>query len=228
MKYTLNILLPVFFLFLGVSTEAQPGKERQTKKYSLLSQERKDGFKVLFDGTTLENWIDHNDQYYLRGGAIVKKTRGNGNLYSKDEYEDFILRFEFQLTPGANNGLGIRHKMFQGERGYDGMELQILDNDAPVYRHLKPAQYHGSLYTNFPAERKGMKPVGEWNEQEVKVEGTRIQIKLNGEPILDADISTLSPQRLEKQKALTYKKGHIAFLGHDTEVMFRNIRIKAL
>ena len=225
MIYSRFIFILILWVLFSSGTKSQSISSGQ---YILSAQEKKEGFKVLFDGTSMEGWIDPQDQYYLRDGAIVKKPTKNGNLYSQNEYKDFVFRFEFQLTPGSNNGVGIRHKLFEGERGYDGMELQILDNDAPVYRHLKPAQYHGSLYTLFPAERKGMKAVGEWNEQEVKVKGTRIRITLNGEVILNCDMADLSKEQLEKRKVLTYEKGHIAFLGHDTEVMFRNMRIKEL
>ena len=58
----------------------------------------------------------------------------------------FIFRFEFPLRPDANSGLGIRHKMITADKGYDGVELQILDNSALLYDDLKPYQYHGSLY----------------------------------------------------------------------------------
>ncbi|MBK5719858.1 DUF1080 domain-containing protein [Dysgonomonas sp. Marseille-P4677] len=218
-----------FFLSIYIGSIGMEGQTNAPQKiYQLTSEEKKSGFKILFDGSSLDQWIDYNDQYYIREKSIVKKPGGNGNLYSKEEYKDFILRFEFQLTPGANNGIGIRHKLMNTNRGYDGMELQIIDNDAPIYTHLKPAQYHGSLYMDIPAKREGMKPIGEWNEQEVRVEGLKIKIILNGVLILDGNIGDLPSQRLKRNPRLLYEKGHIAFLGHDSEVMFRNIRVKDL
>jgi hypothetical protein len=102
---------------------------------------------------------------------VIRPTESGGNLYTEKEYSDFIFRFEFRLTPGANNGLGIRTPL-QGDAAYVGYELQILDNDAPVYAHLKPYQYHGSVYGIIPAKRGYQKPVGEWNSQEVWIRGT--------------------------------------------------------
>ena len=67
---------------------------------------------------------------------------GRGNLFTEKEYSDFILRFEFQLTPGANNGLGIRAPL-RGNAAYDGMELQILDNTAEVYKDLEKKKVIG-------------------------------------------------------------------------------------
>ncbi len=150
----------------------------------------------------------------------------------KKEYDNFILRFEFLLTPEANSGLGLRHKMITTKSGYDGMELQILDNSAPIYANLKPYQYHGSLYGWVPAKRGGyLKPAGEWNYQEVIAEGSKIKIILNGTTILDTDIQEAVKDVPENKipKSLLYKKGHIAFLGgHNSVVKFRNIRIKEL
>ncbi|MCK7534569.1 MAG: DUF1080 domain-containing protein [Marinilabiliales bacterium] len=76
-----------------------------------------------------------------------------GNLYTEKEYSDFVFRFEFQLTPGANNGLGIRTPM-EGDAAYAGMELQILDNTAAIYADLEPYQYHGSVYGVIPAQER--------------------------------------------------------------------------
>ncbi len=86
---------------------------------------------------------------------IVVKPGDNsgGNLYTEKEYSDFIFRFEFQLTPAANNGLGIRAPL-EGDAAYVGMELQILDDTAPVYANLQPYQYHGSVYGVIPCKTR--------------------------------------------------------------------------
>ena len=203
----------------------------QTERYSLSLQERIKGYEILFDGTDMSHWTSNTNEYIVEDGCIVMRPAGgHGNLYSKKEYDDFILRFEFLLTPEANSGLGLRHKIVTTERGYDGMELQILDNEAPVYANLKPYQYHGSLYGWVPAKRGFLKPAGEWNYQEVIAQGSHIRILLNGTIILDTDIEEVLKDVAEDKipKTLLYKKGHIAFLGHNTVLKFRNIRVKEL
>ena len=196
--------------------------------YELPEAEAKAGYQVLFDGTSLDNWINNADEYMVEDGCIVKKSSGFGNLYSKGDYCNFSLKFEFQLTPGANNGLGLRHIIMPKGKGYLGMELQILDNDDPQYKDLKPYQYHGGLYNYAPAKRGYLKPTGEWNQQEVIAQGSRIKIILNGTVILDTDIKKVTKDiPLEKiQAGLLNPCGHIAFLGHDSTVKFRYIRIK--
>lgn len=205
------------------------------KPFKLSKKEVKEGYKVLFDGTNMFNWQGNTRDYITENGNLAirpkpgKNTLGN-NLYTKEEYSDFILRFEFQLTPGANNGLGIRAPL-TGDAAYEGMELQILDNDAPIYKDLKVYQYHGSIYGTIPAKRGSLKPVGEWNYQEVIVQGPKIKVILNGDVILDADITDARKNGAadgQKHPGLLRDRGHIGFLGHGSELQFRNIRIKDL
>ena len=136
-------------------------------------------FTTLFDGSSLFNWTGNTTDYFPSNGElVVDPTRGGkGNLYTKKEYGDFHLKFDFQLTPGANNGLGIRSPL-EGDAAYVGMELQILDNTAPMYAKLQPYQYHGSVYGIIPAKQGFLKPVGEWNEEEVIAQGNKIKVIL--------------------------------------------------
>ena len=140
------------------------------------------------------------------------------------------MRFEFKLTPGANNGLGIRTPRGVNA-AYNGMELQILDNTADMYKNLKDYQYHGSIYGIVPAKRGHLKPVGDWNYQEVIAKGKQITVKLNGTTIVDADIEKAStPKTMDgnDHPGLKREKGYIAFCGHDTKLAFRSLRIKPL
>lgn len=204
---------------------------QENKTTTLTEEEKKQGFEVLFDGTNLEKWIGNKVGYALEDGVIVTHPElGGGNIYTAEEFSDFEYRFEFQLTPGANNGLGIRTPT-EGDAAYEGMELQILDNESPIYEKLKPYQYHGSVYGVIPAKRGYLKPTGEWNEQTVIVKGSKVKVILNGQVILDGDIKEASKNGTadgNKHPGLLNTKGHIGFLGHGDVVRFRNIRIKKL
>jgi HEAT repeat protein len=207
-------------------------REINEKEYNLTPQEKSDGFVSLFNGRNLDNWVGNKQSYVAEDGMIVIKPENGsgGNLYTQDEYSDFIFRFEFQLTPSANNGLGIRAPL-EGDAAYVGMELQILDDTAPVYANLQPYQYHGSVYGVIPARRGFLKPVGEWNYEEVYVKGTQIRITLNGTVIVDGDIAEARDNGTmdhNDHPGLKNKTGHIGFLGHGSVVRFRNIRIKDL
>ena len=207
-------------------------REISDKEFNLTPEEQSQGFVSLFNGRNLDNWVGNKKSYVAEDGMIVIKPvdDSGGNLYTEKEYEDFIFRFEFQLTAAANNGLGIRAPL-TGDAAYVGMELQILDNTDPVYANLQPYQYHGSVYGVIPARREFLKPLGEWNYEEVTVTGTHIKIDLNGTTIVDGDIAGPRDNGTMDHKdhpGLKNKTGHIGFLGHGSVVKFRNIRIKDL
>ncbi|MCG2460270.1 DUF1080 domain-containing protein [Flavobacteriaceae bacterium F89] len=191
------------------------------------------GFTNLFNGVDLDGWTGNKQSYQVAGGAIVvhpNKGEGGGNLFTTKEYGNFILRFEFKLTPGANNGLGIRAPL-EGDAAYKGMEIQIIDNTAQKYADLHQYQYHGSVYGVIPAKRGYLKPVGEWNSEEVNINGSKIKVTLNGTVILEGDVTEASKNGTMDHKdhpGLQRKTGHIGFLGHGDVVSFRNIRIKEL
>jgi hypothetical protein len=197
-------------------------------------KEKKDeeGFIPIFNGKDLSGWTGDTTSYVAENGkiAVYPKRGGGGNLYTEKEYSNFILRFEFKLTPGANNGLGIRAPL-SGDAAYVGMEIQILDNTADTYKNLNPYQFHGSIYGVVPAKREYLKPVGEWNFEEVIANNRQITVKLNGVTIVDADIDKASTPKTMDGKdhpGLKRDKGHIGFLGHGSNLEFRDIRIKEL
>jgi hypothetical protein len=196
-----------------------------------------EGFVPLFNGKNLTGWqygkgrqarAGNGYQVDPAAGVLFCTEKDGGNLYTEKEYADFVLRFEFKLTPNANNGLGIRAPL-EGDAAYVGMELQILDDSGDKYRTLRPSQYHGSIYDVAAAKKGAQKPVGEWNEQEVTARGRKITVKLNGQIIVDENLDTIKDKDvLHKHPGLKREKGYIGFLGHGTRVEFRKIRIKEL
>jgi len=200
--------------------------------FQVTASEQQEGFEMLFDGTHLDNWTESTayeitPKGHLRANPDAKFGK---NLYTKEEFGDFVYRFDFKLTPGANNGVGIRTPL-EGDAAYVGTEIQILDNDADIYKNLKEHQYHGSAYGVIAAKREGLKPLGEWNTQEIYVKGNHVRVTLNGIVILDGDLAEASKNGTLDGKdhpGLKNKKGHLGFLGHGSEVFFRNIRIKRL
>ena len=189
-----------------------------------------EGFVSVFNGIDLTGWTGDTDGYGVENGSLVCLKEGGGNLYIDKEYSNFELRFDFKLEAGGNNGLGIRAEQGK-DAAYYGMELQILDNTADVYAELEPWQYHGSIYGVVAAERGHLKPLGEWNSQEVIADGSRITITLNGVTIVDADIQEAGGAGTVDEKehpGLFNESGYIGFLGHGHRVEFKNIRIKEL
>jgi hypothetical protein len=189
------------------------------------------GFVPLFDGATLAGWQGAVDGHHVVDGELRSKPGVGGNLLTAAEYGDFELRFEFKLTPGANNGLGIRTPL-TGDAAFEGMEIQILDDAHPKYAALKDWQVHGSIYGVVAAERGCLEPAGEWNQETVVVRGTQVKVIVNGKTIVDADTAPFrdggpTPDG-RPHPGLARTKGHVGFLGHGDEVHFRNIRIRDL
>ena len=190
------------------------------------------GFTPIFNGKNLNGWTlvhGKGPGYVVKNGVIVCPAEGGGNLFTDKEYSNFILRFEFRLTPGANNGIGIRAPL-EGDAAYKGMEIQILDDQNERYRgQLKPAQYHGSIYDVVAAKQGFKKPSGEWNSEEITAKGRHITVKLNGHTLVNADLDSVTdPAVLQKHPGLARASGHIGLLGHGTQVEFRNLRVKEL
>ena len=191
------------------------------------------GFTDLFNGKDLTGWTlvgGKGPGYIVENGTIVCPENGGGNLLTEKEFSDFVLRLEFKLTPGGNNGVGIRAPL-KGDIAYSGMEIQILDQDHEKYKtHLQPWQHTGSVYNVFPAaDVKALKPVGEWNTYEITAKGPQIKVVLNGKTLVDGDLSKVTdPEVLKKHPGIKRTSGHVGFLGHNTRVEFRNIRIKRL
>ena len=205
---------------------------KNTMDNHLSKIEKQQDYQLLFDGRSMDQWMGATDSYLPENNTItIHPEKGSGgNLYTKKEYSDFDFRFEFKLTPGANNGVGIRAPL-EGDAAYVGMEIQILDNNADEYKDLHPYQYHGSIYGVVPAKRGYLKPVGEWNSEEIIAKGPKIKVILNGTVITDADITDARENGTADHKdhpGLKRNKGHIGFLGHGSVVEFRDIRVKDL
>jgi hypothetical protein len=190
------------------------------------------GFVPLFDGKTLDGWtnvIKFGPPYYVTNGVIASPLNAGNDLVTKQSFSDFILRMDFKLTPGANNGVGIRTPLEKSDLTYTGNEVQILDDDDAQYAHLEPGQYCGSLYKIFAAKRGALKKVGEWNHYEITVVGRHFKVDLNGQTIVDGNVNDVTdPAVLHKHPGMLRDRGHIALLGHSSYVEFRNILIKDL
>ncbi len=111
------------------------------------------------------------------------------------------------------------------------MESQILDNTSEQYATIQPYQAHGSIYGIVPAKRGYLAPVGHWNQQEIVLDGSHVKVTLNGKVIIDADLEEASKDGTPDHKehpGLKNQAGHLGFLGHGHEIVFRNLRLKRL
>ena len=197
----------------------------------LASRGEDPAFKSVFNGRDFTGWKGPVDNYEVADGAIVCRPKMGGTIFTQEEYGDFIVRLEFKVPPGGNNGLALRYPG-SGDTAYVGMaECQVLDDnyEQVTGSQIDPRQVHGSAYGMIAAARGYQRPTGSWNFEEVTVKGSAIRVELNGTMILDGDLAKVTEfMANHEHPGKDRKTGSFGFAGHNDPVAFRNIRIKRL
>ena len=202
-------------------------------------QAASDGFAPLFPGDSLSGW-KVSDWSDLRTPQKVKGTpwkMENGVLYglnkrtwlfSPKEYGDFVLKFDSKISKGSNGGIGLRFPP-EGDPAYKGMEIQVVDDEVYYRGSSQPQQRTGSIYDEIAA-KDATKPVGQWNSWEITALGSQVKIILNGQKVIDVDLSRETKARQKKGPPLANRplKGHIGFQNLNGAITLRNIMIKEL
>lgn len=187
------------------------------------------GFVSIFDGKTLSGWSyigTPGQEYYVTNGVMVCPKEGHNNLVTDKEYSDFVLRFDYKYYPDGNNGVAIRVPYSKENLTYVGVELQLLDDIAPMHKNIKPWQHNGSVY-GLAASKDSEGIIGQWNTEEVTCIGRHYKVVLNGRTIVNADLNQVhDPEALKTHPGFLRDKGRIGWLGHESKFEFRNIRIK--
>jgi hypothetical protein len=195
-----------------------------------LAAQTQDGFTPLFNGKNLDGWEvrsakeSDKDKWSAKDGILVAKP-GGGWIGTTKMYGDFILKVEWKIFAGGNSGVFLRVPDVKSKESPSvlGMEIQILDDNAPQYKDkLKPYQYCGGLYHFQGPSKKMFKGAGEWNTYQITCKGEKISVVFNGEKVIDADAS--KDETLNKRP----RRGFIGLQNHNSGVEFRNIRIKSL
>lgn len=189
------------------------------------------GFVPLFNGQNLSGWFSKEgdiNSWQAKDGILSCVAKGGGWLTYNKEFEDFILRLDWRIPRDGNSGVGLRYPVVSHVSA-DGMEIQILDDDAEKHRNIKPAQHTGSIYYQVPAKQGVAKPAGEWNSYEIICQGPRVIVRLNGIEVVNTNMDehTVGEGGL-KPLSKRPRRGHIGVQSHETGVDYRNIRIKEL
>jgi hypothetical protein len=205
---------------------------------TLTDAERAQGWRLLFDGTSLAGWrslksAEPGAGWKVTGGAIVRVAR-SGDLLTADDFGDFELSIEWKVEQATNSGILYRVSLDDTQTYHSGPEYQLLDNVMGGDR-FDPKHLCGALYDLVAPPRDLTHPVGEWNLARIVVRGWHIEHWLNGEKIVDTDLSTPAGRDMvahSKFKAMprfaTFDRGHIALQDHDNSVSFRNVKIRDL
>ncbi len=205
----------------------------------LTAEEQAAGFTLLFDGRSPAGWRGFRGEKFpaqgwtVADGALqVAAGGGGGDLVTAEEYGDFELRFEWKVAAGANSGVIYRVGEQHDAPWRTGPEYQVLDD----VRHGdgKDARTSAAaLYALVPAERKALRPVGDWNEGRIVVKGWHVQHWLNGVKVVDVDFAAaeakakVAASKFAAMPAFaTLARGRISLQDHGDDVWFRSLRIR--
>jgi hypothetical protein len=184
---------------------------------SLTPGEAHEGFQLLFDGKSMSKFDVHDDQkvWSVVDGAIKSNSdAGAGNLLTKEDFANFILKAEFRADPDIHAHILLR----KGRGKSGGYELQIKDKD--------PKQTANGYLTasipqvaRAPADSKILPH--QWNSLEITVDGTHMVVIYNGRKVVDANDSKLSSGAIALSLATPEDAP-----GENIE--FRNLKVKRL
>jgi len=229
----------------------QQGKEEGPAPNTLSREEKQEGWKLLFDGTTMNGWRGaYLDSLPAKGwevkdGILIVQASGGGeaayggDIVTLEQYSSFELVVDFKMTEGANSGI----KYFVTEQrpktpgSAKGLEYQLLDDarhpDAKL--GINGNRTLASLYDLIPATNKTVHPIGRWNRARIVVRGNHVEHWLNGIRVLAYERGGkefLAHKAESKFRDLEgfgeAPKGHILLQDHGDRVFFRNIKIRIL
>ena len=217
---------------LGVSAQNQ-----------LTKKEKKDGWRLLFNGTSTDGWHTYlkptaGDAWTVVNGELVldPKAPGQGDLVTDKEYENYELSVDWKISQEGNSGIifGVHEDSTLHQTYLSGIEMQVLD-DKFASDNKKATHLAGSLYDMKAPSETTVKPAGEWNTAVISKKDGHLKFWLNGTEIINVQIGSAEWQMLlanSKFKTWSnfakYPKGKIALQDHEHKVNFRNIKIKAI
>lgn len=187
-------------------------------------------FVPLFNGVDLQGWEVHegNAQAWQVIDGVIRCNRGGGGwLRTTRDYSDFELRFEYRLSPGTNSGAGLRLPT-AGSPTAKGLEIQIIDDAAPKYAHLRPDQYTGSLYYHVPPRARLSLPTGAWHTCRILVHGDRIRVWINEQLVNDVDLRRSSGAPAGPVLSDRPPLGRVGLQSSAAPVEFRNVLLRDL
>jgi len=212
----------------------------------LTEQEQADGWKLLFDGQTTQGWRNYNSSdtelaWHVVDGCLQAKGVGddaNGYIVTEEEYENFILSWDWKLSKGGNSGM--LYHVVESDRFpvpyVTGPEYQLID-EPNFPQELEEWQKLGVDYAMYLPDKSKMKvnPYGEWNNSRIVFDNGHVEHWLNGEKILEFEAWTddwfarkASGKWGDATEYGLSSKGVICIQDHGYPASFRNIKIKEL
>lgn len=226
----------VALVLLGCAGGADTTSGQQPN--TLTDAERAAGWRLLFDGRTLEGWRGYGrpdvpDGWAAAEGAITRVGDG-GDLITTDRFEDFELSLEWRIERGGNSGIFFRAAEGQRAIYHSAPEMQVLD-DANNREGADPLTRAGANYGLHGAPEGIVRPAGEWNVARILVRGSHVEHWLNGTKLLEYELGSPEWRELVRNSKFDAwpaygqaERGHIGLQDHGNRVSFRSIKIREL
>lgn len=244
-----RLLSLLLVLTLVVSISASGRQTAGAPPNTLTEKEKLEGWKLLFDGRTMNGWrgayMDSLPRkgWTVRDGMLIVKESGGreasfgGDIVTLDQYSSFDLKVDFKLTDGANSGIKyfVTEQLPKTPGSAIGLEYQVLDDakhpDAKL--GINGNRTLASLYDVMPAHDKKVNPIGEWNHARILVKGKHVEHWLNGVKVLEFErggkeflAHKVESKFKDRAGFGEAKKGHILLQDHGNQVYYRNIKIR--
>lgn len=185
-----------------------------------------EGFVPLLNGKDLTGWKTKGNWVVEPEGVVALKPRPgergwqryDAYLWTEKPYADFVLDLEYKIPKGGNSGVFVRVRDLKSPVA-TGIEIQILDS----HGKKEPLGAHdcGGVIGTVGPSKNMSKPAGQWNRMIVTCKKSLMQVKLNGQQIIDLKLD----QSAMKDRPLT---GYVGLQDHGQPIRFRNIRLKQL
>ena len=218
--------------------------KKKSTPNTLSNKEKIKGWQLLFDGNTTDGWHGFNmkvfpDCWALEDGSLTMNSQGGGedlDIITDKKYRDFAFSLEYKLTKGANSGIifQVAEDTIYKFPYETGPEFQVIDHESWPDT-LEDWQINGANYAMYPPMVKPYKPVGEWNQLFLVVNGKEVTQMLNGEVVVKYEKNSEEWTKLRNSGKWSnfpdwgkYDEGHISLQNHGTKVWYRNIKIKEL
>ncbi|MGQ8335480.1 3-keto-disaccharide hydrolase [Sunxiuqinia sp. A32] len=243
MKTISKFLLALFLISIFFGCQ-----EKEVPVNTLSKSEIKDGWELLFDGHSMDQWRGYHksdlpeigwgiqDNAIFCGASDMGEAGSGGDLITREMYSNFDLKLEWKINKAGNSGILYLVTEIPDEPAWHGaIEMQILDAvDFPM--ELKPAQLSGSAYDLVAANPDNVKPFGEWNQIEIIVDNGHVEQWQNGAKVAEYTLWTpeweamVMESKFKDYPEFLYmsKDGFIGLQDHGGGAWFRNIKIKKL